>query len=151
MRCMKAVSDLLAVLVALAIVIGVGVAVALLSGALVQRMQPSGASLTLQSVRAQKLSTSGPVLIDIVATVTGTQSVRISSVSMYTGSTSMSCTVQAPSPGSYFSPGSTIQISVQCNTNPSDYSPIRVVVSFCDVANKCFQVSGSGVVEPYSP
>lgn len=150
----RAVSELLAVLVVLAIVVGVGIAVALLSSALVQRMNPSGVGLTIQSVRVYAISSDNRnVQADIVATVTGATSVTLTGVSIIPGTgTEVGGQLLAPQPPGAFAPGSTIQIQAKFTLSSAltPYTTVRVVVQFTDVAGKLYRVSGSALFEPYS-
>ena len=156
---MKSISTLIAALVLLAIVIGVGVGVALLSGALTQRLQPTGASLNIQSVRVQALTGDKRyMLVEVTATVTGAQSVRIDRVGLYWESSGLRYKEGdpwEPSKNKYFTPGSTINIIAKLDLGrdpkPKDYAPVRVVIKFCDTTGTCYRVSGSTVLEPYVP
>lgn len=153
----KAISNLLAALILLAIVVGVGVGVAMLSGAITQRLQPTGASLNIQSVRLQALRPDRQeILVEVVATVTGAQSVRIDRLEFYWysgGVKTASTSPIEPSRSTFFTPGSTISIMARFRTTspPKEYDSVRVVVRFCDTAGACYRVSGSGVLEPYKP
>ena len=151
---MRSVSNLVAALVLLAVVVGVGAAVAMLSGALTQRLQPAGAALSIQSVRAQALDERrSSVLVEIVATVTGAQSVRIEKVGLHWDSGYREVDPWAPSKGRFFSPGSTINIVARFDrlSGLEDYEPVRVVVVFCDTQRVCYRAAGSAVLEPYRP
>jgi len=156
---MRGISHLLAVLIMIAIVVSVGIAVGLMSGALVQRLQPSGAAITIQSVRAQALtSDSKTILVEAVVNVNGPQSVSLTNAWLYwsTGSsaTSASKSQMTPPPDKWFPPGTsmTVQIIFRIGSNPpSEYSPVRVVLEYKDTANNVYRVSGSGTLEPYNP
>lgn len=157
---MRSISNLMAVLILLSIVVGVGIGVALLTGAMTQRLQPTGSGLNIQNIRVQALTSNRRyILVEVVATVTGAQSIRIRYVYIYwqRGNnilTSRSTTPLKPSINQYFAPGATLTIIARFNNvynPPGDYSPVRVIIEFCDTSGKCYMVSGSGVLEPYRP
>jgi hypothetical protein len=159
-RRVRSISNLVAVLILLAIVVGVGVAIAMMSGALTQRLQPTSSSLNIQSVRVQALTSNKQYIVaEIAATVTGAQGIRINNIWLYweSGGNLMSVArySQQPSSAVYFTPGTTITIQGWFNLGslpkPADYAPVRVVIQYCDVTGSCSQISGSGTLEPYKP
>ena len=157
----KGMSNLIAALILLVIAIGVGVTVAFISSSMTQRLQPSGASLAIQSVRAQAVTQNKQkILVEVVAIVTGSQSIALTNAWLYWdsgGSVRTAAQSQMTPIGTsrYFQPGSTINVQIWFDLGgqpvPQDYAPIRVVIEYRDITGGIYKVSGSGTLEPYSP
>jgi len=151
----RSISEVVALLITVAIVIGVTLAVALISGSITQSFTPKGSALLIQNIKVYLVpssSSSSVLLIKVVASVTGTTHITISNVTVIWSSGSGTVTPQAPAPGTYLKPGSIIEIQavLQTSSPPASYSTVSVMISYCDSTGTCGSVAGTATVVPYT-
>lgn len=152
----RSISNLLAMLIVLTIVVGIAVAVALVTSTYAQRLKPKGSALSILSVKAYPVTQNRKyILVDMVASVTGAENVRIQSIGIYWeyGGTGYWKYVppKKPDTNMWFPPGSMISILAyfqNLDNPPGEKAPIRVVVEYCTQSG-CHRVTATTILEPY--
>jgi len=145
-RSVKGVSNLLALLIIIAIVVGTAIAVALMVSGMTQRLQPSGAAVTIQGLRLQDIR-NNKLMVDASIYVTGGETVRCDSIEVWwDGVSKGSATINT----GWLQPGSitTIQAVISCSADPPDYQFVRVVIRCWTNSGTEIRGSGSAKVEP---
>jgi len=149
----RSISELVAFLILLGVVVGAGIIVASISSSLSQKSVPKGSALLIQRVEAYG-TTSSQIMVKVVATVSGSTSIAISSVRISwntnSGVVTLSTTPQSPRPGMYLSSGSIVEItaSFQTANPPNNYALVWVTIEYCDVSAVCGSVIGTTVLTP---
>jgi len=154
----RLISEFIALLIIIGIVVGVGVAIALMAGSVTQHTTPKGSVLLIHSVKVYSIgsSTSRTLLIKVAGSVSGNSPINITSVSVSwnTGSVAVtsSAVIQAPAPGTYIKPGSLVEIqaTLQTSAPPANYATVWVIIVYCDPNGSCGSVTGTGTVVPYT-
>jgi len=152
----RAVSNLLGLLIVVGIVVAMGGATALLVGGIGQRLQPTGASVSIQSVKVQKIAGDNKqFMTEAVLYIGGSESVRINSIYIiyeYGGSPRWCWgSIRAPEMMKYFTPGATVAVVARhsCVYVLDDYQPVRVQVEVCTVSGQCIHAVASALVQPW--
>jgi len=165
---LRAVSYLIAVLVALGIMVGIAVAVATYLGIFTQRMQYSSGTISVQGVRFQMFNTTGGscgtgtnkcvFLAEITYTVGGSASAAVTGVDLVMVDSSGNVKHFSPTWSSGLSswqnPGSTGKVTVRFEITdstirvPVPYSTVRLIIYFQDITGRGGSTAAIATVEP---
>jgi len=156
----RLISEVIAFLILIGIVVAIGVVIALMTGAITQHSAPKGSVLLIHNVKVYSITSSSTssrtILIKVVASVSGNSPIKITNISISwdTGSVAVTspATIQAPSPGTYLKPGSLVEIQavLQTSSPPANYATVWVTIGYCDFSKICGSVTGTGTVTPYT-
>jgi len=142
----RAISELVALLIVVTILVGTAIAVALMTGTFVQRVRPSGGGLVITGATAQKAG-GGRIAITLSLQNVGSEAIRITGISVYYGGNPL-----APNPSPTLptiQPNQIATIGFSVSGNVPDYDSIYVVVNYQTVStNSAGSVSTSIVVVP---
>lgn len=144
----RAISELVAILIVVTILVGVAIAVALMTGSFVQRIKPSGGGLVITGATAKKVSNNRAV-ITLSLQNTGSETIRITSISVYDSSGSALAVSTGAMPTQLMpNQVATVGITVSASSQIPDYSSISLLVSYVTVTNTVGSVSQAIIVEP---
>jgi len=137
----RAISELLALLIVIVILVGVGIAVALMTSTLSQRLQPSGSSVTIYSAIA-KITKNSELEIEATVSISGTYSVRPVKALLEISGKSYTGTIIYPKNAlnSWYEPGTTITFTIKFTVS-STSGNMRLIMEFIDTSGKTIAAS----------
>lgn len=153
----RGIGDVVAVIV----IVGVAVALSIVASIIITNTarlsEPKGSVLSVQGVRAIPLrSDYSRLMIEIVATVHGTSSIRYGGITVRdpNGNAMSTCQLDSPNTDTVFNPGQTFTITATCSSSSGGswaYRQVVVEVSYIDLSTNRAQLArGTGTILPYS-
>jgi len=146
----RAISEMVAILIIVTILVGVAIAVALMTGSFVQKIKPSGGGLVITGATAKKVS-SNRAVITLSLQNTGSETIRVTFIQVFNSAGSPLATSIGAMPSQLLpNQVATVGITISSSSTINDYESISIVVAYQTVTGTSGSISQAVVVEPSS-
>jgi len=145
----RGISEVLAALILISVVIAVAAGVALVISGVVSRTAPTGSTLAISSIVASG-GGSGTVRATISMQNIGSSAVELNTgqIRLMYGTSTVTCTDPLGSATITLNPGQTTTVTVQCSISVSAYSTVQFVIPYQVTNGPPGRVMASAVVPP---